>query len=217
MLFVYNAMRFITKSTPQRSTPQESTPQKSTPQKSTPQKSPKDRTPEIDTSEIIVDVQWHVPMDSSGMFKRNVTFQQYAQKDCHLSSGFLLELSNGFVQWGVPAEFHFCDFRCVIFCPDPGEHQRKGIHVQPARRAERDPRAARAQGARLRGADPFSAVLINDKLENIKTTNLLPRPSGRRPAGAGPGRWCPPPGRGARPSGACLTYARARRVVLLHV
>ena len=45
----------------------------------------KDCTPEINTSEIIVDFQWHVPMDC----------QRYVPKDCHFPSGFLLEMSYG--------------------------------------------------------------------------------------------------------------------------
>ena len=47
----------------------------------------KDRTPEIDTSEIIVDVQWHVPMDFSDICQRYVSCQLHVAKDCHCSSG----------------------------------------------------------------------------------------------------------------------------------
>ena len=45
------------------------------------------------TSEIIVDFQWHVPMD----------FQWNYPTD---------------VQWRFPMEFRFCDFWCVMYCPD---------------------------------------------------------------------------------------------------
>ena len=50
---------------------------------------------------------------ASGMFQRIVTDQRYVSKDCHLSSGFVLETSNGF-----SVVFSFCDFWCVIFCPE---------------------------------------------------------------------------------------------------
>ena len=54
-------------------------------------------TPEISTSEIIVDFRRLVQWISSGMFKHNFTVQWYdVQKDCHLSSELLLELSNGY-------------------------------------------------------------------------------------------------------------------------
>ena len=53
-------------------------------------------TPEIVTSEIIVDFRWHVPMDVfSGIFQRHLTCQWYFAKDCHFSSGLVLQLSNG--------------------------------------------------------------------------------------------------------------------------
>ena len=38
--------------------------------------------------------QCQFPMDFSGIFQHKLTCQ-YVPKDCHLSSGFLLELSNG--------------------------------------------------------------------------------------------------------------------------
>ena len=54
------------------------------------------RTPEIITSEIIVYLEWHVfQWMLSGMFQRNIIVQLHDSKDCHLSSGGLLELSNG--------------------------------------------------------------------------------------------------------------------------
>ena len=55
----------------------------------------KDCTPEIDTSEIIVDVQWHCPMDCQWNFPTEFHKSVPFPKDSHLSSGFLLELSNG--------------------------------------------------------------------------------------------------------------------------
>ena len=75
-------------------------------------------TPEIKTSEIIVDFQWHFPMDVqwcfptnkslvSGIFQRIVTFpvDNYWK--------FPMDF-----QWRFPMELHFCDFWCVIFCPE---------------------------------------------------------------------------------------------------
>ena len=45
----------------------------------------KGRTTEINTSEITVDLQWHVSTE----------VKLHVPKDCHLSSGCLLELSTG--------------------------------------------------------------------------------------------------------------------------
>ena len=87
------------------------------PMNSSPHLGAKDCSTGINTSEIVVDFQWHAPMDVSGIFQRNFTFQWHAPKDCHFPSGFPLELSNGF-QWHFPMDFHFCDLWCVTFCPD---------------------------------------------------------------------------------------------------
>ena len=57
-------------------------------------------TPEIDTSEIIVDVQRHVPMSVQWHFQEIFTCQRYVPKDCHFPSGVLLDMFNGTVfQW----------------------------------------------------------------------------------------------------------------------
>ena len=48
---------------------------------------------------IILDFQWHCGISkfiSSDIFQRNYICQRYFPKDCHLSSGFLLDISNGF-------------------------------------------------------------------------------------------------------------------------
>ena len=74
-------------------------------------------TPEINTSEIIVDFQWHFPMDCngisniisliSGIFPRIVTCPVHYYLNCPMD-----------FQWHFPIVFHFRDFRCVIFCPE---------------------------------------------------------------------------------------------------
>ena len=43
------------------------------------------RTPEIDTSEVMVDVQWHFLTD----------YQLHFPMDCHVPSGFVLDISDG--------------------------------------------------------------------------------------------------------------------------
>ena len=59
------------------------------------------------------------PMDVHWYFQRNFTCQRYFAKDCHLPSGFVLELPNGF-QWHFPMDVHVCDFWRVTFCPEDG-------------------------------------------------------------------------------------------------
>ena len=77
----------------------------------------KDCTPEIKTSEIIVDVQWHIPMDvqwhvptdvnlSVVLFQRIVTCPVDVYLNCPMDC-----------QWHVPMHVHVCDIWCVICCP----------------------------------------------------------------------------------------------------
>ena len=54
-----------------------------------------DCTPEINTSEIIVIFSGIFPWIVGGIFQQKFTSQWYYPKGCHLSSGSLLELSNG--------------------------------------------------------------------------------------------------------------------------
>ena len=56
---------------------------------------PKYCTPQINTSEIIVDLQWHFPVDVQWHFPTEFHLSVAVPKDCHLSSGFSLELSDG--------------------------------------------------------------------------------------------------------------------------
>ena len=76
-------------------------------------------TPEIYTSEIIVDFPWRFPMIIQWHFPQIVTCQWYFPKGCHLSSVFCCWNVPMDFQWHFPMEFHFCDFWCEIFCPDP--------------------------------------------------------------------------------------------------
>ena len=66
------------------------------PERHAPRGGAKDCAQKINTSEIIVDFQRPFPMDVQFIFQWNVTFQRYVPKDCHLFSGCLLGLSNGF-------------------------------------------------------------------------------------------------------------------------
>ena len=78
----------------------------------------KDRTPQKSSWIFSGSVQWMF----SSIFQRNFTCQWYFPKDCHLSSGFVLELSNGCSVAFM--DFHDCDIWCVIVCPDSGWRHR---------------------------------------------------------------------------------------------
>ena len=52
-----------------------------------------------------------------GVFKRILTCRRYFPKDCHLSSGCLLNAPMDF-QWHFPTGFRSCDLWCVIFAPN---------------------------------------------------------------------------------------------------
>ena len=57
----------------------------------------KDCTPEISTSEVIAGFQRRFPMKCRWHFPTEFHCSAiFPQKDCHFSSGLLLELSNGF-------------------------------------------------------------------------------------------------------------------------
>ena len=51
-------------------------------------------TPEINTSEIVVEFSGSFQLIVSGIVQRNFTAQWNCPKDCHLSSGCSLEVSN---------------------------------------------------------------------------------------------------------------------------
>ena len=52
-------------------------------------------TPEIDTSEVIVEFQWHFPMDYQLHFPMEFHYSAVSPKDCHLSS----KIFTGISQW----------------------------------------------------------------------------------------------------------------------
>ena len=64
-------------------------------------------TPEINTSEIIVDFQWHFPMDCQWHFPTSFHVSVVFSKDCHLSSGCLLVVSNRYFSGIVLYMFMF--------------------------------------------------------------------------------------------------------------
>ena len=73
------------------------------------------------TSEVIVDFQWHFPMDFSGVFSSNgIHLSVVCSKGLSLVqwilTGNVQWMFSGIFQWN----FTFCEFWCVIFCPDPG-------------------------------------------------------------------------------------------------
>ena len=90
-------------------------------------------TPRIDTSDIIMDFQWHLPMDgcsvifssiilfASGIFKRVVTFPVDFHWNCPMD-----------FQWHFPMELHFSEFWCVRFWP--GIWQARHIKPSPTNR-----------------------------------------------------------------------------------
>ena len=76
-------------------------------------------TPEIDTSEIIVDCQRHFPTG----FHYSVVFSQGSSLVQWIFSGFVQWIFSGVFQWN-----HFCDFWCVICCPDSRTLRGGGIY-----------------------------------------------------------------------------------------
>ena len=53
----------------------------------------------------------------SVIFQETITCQLYVPKDSFLPVDFHWNCPMD-VQWHFPLEFHFCDFWCVIFCPE---------------------------------------------------------------------------------------------------
>ena len=65
-----------------------------------------DSTPEIDTSEAIVDCRGVSQCIFSGIFQRILTFSvAFSKGFSHFQRDFLVD-------------FHFCEFRCAIFCSE---------------------------------------------------------------------------------------------------
>ena len=108
-------------------------------------------------SEIIVDCQWHFPMNFQVAFSDGISvFSGISQRieTFDLSSGFTPELSNGFsnCQRHFPMELHFCDFWRVTVCPD--KHSRTGGLFWP--RCDHSP---------LRLANFLTEILLSKMLE----------------------------------------------------
>ena len=69
--------------------------------------------------------------------RQNITCQWYSMfKGLSLSQLMCI----GIVQWIVsgicPMEYHFCDFWCVVFCPESGRHSGLGSETLALDRAE---------------------------------------------------------------------------------
>ena len=82
----------------------------------------------------------------SGMFQRSVTFPVDLNWKCPMD-----------VQWHFPMEFHFCDFWCVIVCPEIG---RSALPVAAA------PLHSRGRGCRCReGCSPATSLQFTGRNE----------------------------------------------------
>ena len=95
--------------------------------------------PEIDTSKCIVDLQRHLPMDFQWQFPTELHFPVVCSKGLSLSQWIFAGFVHHMLHWHDPMEFHVCDFRCAIFCPQSRGGRRvcgKGRAVyQPGGRA----------------------------------------------------------------------------------
>ena len=86
----------------------------------------KHRTPEISTSEIIVDLRGHFPTE----FR--------------------------FFQWYFSMDFHFCDFWCVIFCPEGHQAAARGPRGASAAPSSARRRCTGRRGSRVKAPKEFS-------------------------------------------------------------